>query len=378
MLNTLSLICFLLIPKSGHFIKKVSVVSEKDELYMDRTSAVRCSFTKWKREQLLSVTWSLKYYSSGGNVKTDFLRYSPDGTESPSSTFIVADPDTIEEKKIDLRVLYGSDPEDEVDICCEVKVISDSYGNHIPRKKESCSSFKIVKEFIGPSLKPLEVDIMSSHTTAEVGDNVDITCVSKDDYKPKPSFAILVNGQVIERDDLNRDGNGKGLQTTITLTEEHFHSNRQVQNYIEDMSPILVECVGKVVSNHENIVSRSNLTITRNRVFQQARQQTGNQLLKRQGWSGQSFILLEKSGSLSYRSNSVIHGQVPDEVLEDISRPRKIGDNRDQKIETSDDVVTLLNTFGAHGYKVEGVANSGNALVWTISRDTFASSRNDL
>ena len=58
MLNTLSLICFLLIPKSGHFIKKVSVVSEKDELYMDRTSEVRCSFTKWKREQLLSVTWS--------------------------------------------------------------------------------------------------------------------------------------------------------------------------------------------------------------------------------------------------------------------------------------------------------------------------------
>ena len=44
-------------------------------------------------------------------MKTDFLRYSPDGTESPSSTFIVADPDTIEEKKIDLRVLYGSDPE---------------------------------------------------------------------------------------------------------------------------------------------------------------------------------------------------------------------------------------------------------------------------
>ena len=35
--------------------------------------------------------------------------------------------------------------QDEVDICCEVKVISDSYGNHIPRKKESCSSFKIVK-----------------------------------------------------------------------------------------------------------------------------------------------------------------------------------------------------------------------------------------
>ena len=48
-------------------------------------------------------------------------------------------------------------------------------------------------------MKPLEVDIMSSHTTAEVGDNVDITCVSKDDYKPKPSFAILVNGQVDKR-----------------------------------------------------------------------------------------------------------------------------------------------------------------------------------
>jgi len=374
--NKLPLFCFLLIPQRGHFIKKVSVVSEKDELYTDRTSQVRCNFTKWKREQLLSVTWSLHYRSSGGTVKTDFLRYSPDGTETPSSTFIVADPDTIEEKKIDLRVLYGSDPEDEVDICCEVKVISDSYGNHIPRKKESCSSFKIVKEFIGPSLKPLEVDIMSSHTKAEVGDNVDITCVTKDDYKPKPSFAILVNGQVVERDDLNRDGNGKGLQTTLTLTEEHFHSNRQSQNYIEDMSPILVECVGKV----GNIVSQSNLTITRNRVFQQARQQTGNQILKRQGWSGQSFILLEKRGSLnSYdRSNSVIHGQVPDEVLEDVSRPRKIGNNRDQKIETSDDVVTLLNTFGAHGYQVKGVANSGNSLVWTLSRDTFSSTRNDL
>ena len=59
--------------------------------------------------------------------------------------------------------------------------------------------WNIFSEFIGPSLKPLEVDIMSSHTTAEVGDNVDITCVSKDDYKPKPSFAILVNGQVDKR-----------------------------------------------------------------------------------------------------------------------------------------------------------------------------------
>ena len=129
---------------------------------MDRPSEVRCDYVRWKAEKLTSITWSVCY----PGVKTDILKYTQYGGKlTPSTTFIEADADTATENKVDLRVLAGSDPEEEVKICCEVAVLfDDGYGGMKSLTNERCSDFKVVKGV----QRPVEVDIWSSHQQAEV------------------------------------------------------------------------------------------------------------------------------------------------------------------------------------------------------------------
>ena len=124
---------------------------------MDRPSEVKCDYVRWKAEKLTSVTWSVSY----PGVKTDILKFTQYGGKlTPSTTFIEADPDTATENKVELRVLAGSDPEDEVKICCEVAVLfDDGYGGMKSLTNERCSDFKVVKGV----QRPVEVDIWASH-----------------------------------------------------------------------------------------------------------------------------------------------------------------------------------------------------------------------
>lgn len=101
-----------------------------------------CSYITWKQEQFYGVKWSVEY----SGVEATILEYSSDGTvEMPTRTFVQADPESATEKRVELSIEHGSEPEDEVTICCEVKVLKDSgYGNMRALKKKHCSEFNVV------------------------------------------------------------------------------------------------------------------------------------------------------------------------------------------------------------------------------------------
>ena len=69
-LPSISLLVFLSILHQSHQIKKVDVESDRNVLYTDRATEVRCDYIKRKSEQLYKITWSLSYT----NVETDILR----------------------------------------------------------------------------------------------------------------------------------------------------------------------------------------------------------------------------------------------------------------------------------------------------------------
>ena len=136
---TISLI--LIVPQT-QAIKNVRVSSDSSNLFVDRSSEVLCSYITWKQEQFYGVKWSVEY----SGVEATILEYSSDGTvEMPTRTFVQADPESATEKRVELRIEHGSEPEDEVTICCEVKVLKDSgYGNMRALKKKHCSEFNVV------------------------------------------------------------------------------------------------------------------------------------------------------------------------------------------------------------------------------------------
>jgi len=86
----------------------------------------------------------------------------------------------------------------------------------------------------------------------------------------------------------------------------------------------------------------------------------------------QSYVLLESK----FNQGSVIRGQLSEELIEDIPLPTKTADNR---LETSEDVVTVLNILGYHGYSVVGVGNSmDNRLIWTLERKYYEFHKDEL
>ena len=65
------------------------------------------------------------------------------GKTTPSSSFIQVDEDSSQESVVNLRILDGQ--EEEVSICCEVKVLRDSgYGSMKPLRKEKCTDIKVL------------------------------------------------------------------------------------------------------------------------------------------------------------------------------------------------------------------------------------------
>ena len=66
--------------------------------------------------------------------------------------------DSATDKTVELRVV-GDQDEEEVRVCCEVKVLSDSgYGHMQALKKEKCADFKIVNGSFESSKVAVAVD----------------------------------------------------------------------------------------------------------------------------------------------------------------------------------------------------------------------------
>jgi len=376
----LSILSSLLLVHPSQCIKKVEVNSDTGVLMMDRSTEVRCDYIKWKQEMFYSLTWSIGY----SGVKTDFLRYTSDGqTVAPSTTFVVPDLNSATEKKIDLRVLHGSDPEEEVEICCEVKVLRDSgYGNMQPLKKERCSDFKIVTA----PIRPLEVNLFSSHRSAEVGDSIDLVCESRTDYSPKPTYVLLVNDEEVHNGIMETDNK---LKASVKLTEDHFNLVRRSYGYgfrnRNSLVPgtVKVDCLGKfgnsVAANASETIQRSSHRSPKvwnefNEDISRHGFESSSSNFKRRGFgtvpnknkvrgaASYSYILLETT----HRHGSIILGQISEDVMEDIP---SLTDTREKHLECSENAVTVLNILGYHGYTVAGVGNTmDNRMVWTLSR----------
>ena len=78
------------------------------------------------------------------------------------------------------------------------------------------------------------------------------------------------------------------------------------------------------------------------------------------GNTASRHILVETQHS----SGSIVIGEVPQDVLENISPVRT---NSRTKLEISDEPVKILDVLGASGYKVVAMANTpDNRIVWTL------------
>jgi len=345
-------------------IKNVRVTSDSNTLFRDQSSEVLCTYITWKQEQFYGVKWTVEY----SGVEATILEYSSDGSiETPTKTFVQADPESATEKKVDLRIQQGSDPEKEVTICCEVKVLKDSgYGNMRALKKKHCSEFDVVTE----SQRPLAVDVYSSHTSASVGDSVDLSCKPRDGSNPRPEVVILVNGEEVGTN-----------RYTLRVTEEHFNSERSWGGYRNrNTGSITVDCEGrygrKVAANDSLKIERTSRNPKRIDSFNthdygyEKHAQT-NQGLRRHnrqniGEEGRTqFILVEAAPNPGSSINSRIQGLLPSYVQESI--PNVIS-NYGEQLESGASVVTILNTLGHHGWRVVSQAmNHREWMVWTLA-----------
>jgi len=405
--NLLFSVSLALLVQGREAIKMKGVKSEAGLLYTDRGQELRCDYIKWKQEQLFSVTWSLEY----PGVRTQLLEYSHDGTVTSTqdtSSWVVADRDSATDKTVELRVV-GDQGEEEVRVCCEVKVLSDSgYGHMQALKKEKCADFKIVNE----PQQPLEVSMYASHTAAEVGDAVDLVCSLPDHRSPRPDLVILVNGVEVgslgSRDTLASRAPPR-LEAALEVAEEHFYAVRKSAGYSINNRNSLVpgeisaECQARF---GRRVVASDSLQIERRARHQQpvnqrtqnswgshtqhshaqsqhlaqpqhslAQHQHQHSRGGREQWTQTggphssaspaprlTYLLLEAT----HRGGCLLLGPVSGEVLEDLRSPVP---TREGRLELESSVVTVLNTLGHHGYSVAGVGNTvDNRMVWTLAR----------
>ena len=194
------------------------IKADRKELTVGRKTEVECDYVRWRKEKLMSITWSVGYTG----VKTDILTYTTSGSRvTPSSTFIVPDLESANEKKVELSVLEDSNPEDEVKVCCEVTVlVDDGYGGMKPLSNERCEQFDIVKSVE----EPVELDMFSSHRDAEVGDTIEVECRTRQHHHPAPNLVILLNGQQAWSEKMR--GNN-GVKSRVDLKQHHFNSVRR-------------------------------------------------------------------------------------------------------------------------------------------------------
>merc|ERR1719167_1367620 len=315
-----------------------------------------------KQEHLYGIFWSVKY----PGVKTNILEINANGEKTiHTNSLVQVDEEKSEEKVVNLRILDGQ--EERIAVCCEVKVLKDSgYGSMKPLRKEKCEDLTV--STVGE--EPLSVELKTSHTQVVIGDILGIVCKSSN---PAADLLIRVNSEeinVLKRDD--------EVEARVNILEEHFTPVRRSIGYRPQgnnivTNGIIVECLGKygshIAANSSTMIQRSlsqgsspsnsGSHVERNsRTYWNERGKGQNHEL-----SSHNYMLVESS---RFNQGSVIKGEIDEDILENISFPTKTAENR---IETSDDVVRVLNILGSHGYRVVGVGNSmDNRMVWTIER----------
>ena len=84
MVTRLTVTTLLLWLRAGSGLKVTEITAQAGSLSTSRHTELTCDFLKWKQEEFFSITWAVEHLG----VKTDFLQYNKDGSESGSSVAI--------------------------------------------------------------------------------------------------------------------------------------------------------------------------------------------------------------------------------------------------------------------------------------------------
>ena len=168
MVTRLTVTTFLLWLRAGSGLKVTEITAQAGSLSTSRHTELTCDFLKWKQEEFFSLTWAVELLG----IKTDFLQYNKDGSESgssvaipqqekyswtcnlyifvcsldtrtPSNGIVGIDLTSVEDRRVSVQVSEAFD-EEELRVCCEVRVLEDrGYGQVRPKRKEKCADFSV-------------------------------------------------------------------------------------------------------------------------------------------------------------------------------------------------------------------------------------------
>merc|ERR1712013_695959 len=322
---TMLVICaiLLVLPKTEAIKFSAEGVSVPDGvLRVDEPTELGCKYIMWRQESLASVTWSIKY----SGVKTDFFVYKPFNKEvKPGMSMLSVDATNSEDKMVNMRLTDGG--EDEVVICCDVKVLrDDGYGSMTTKHKEKCSAPIRVEDQSRSrhNLVSISADVPE---TGSVGETVPIVCNARnlDLYH---TLRLMVNCRTLQ------ERREQTVQYSLPLHQTHF--TRSSGRYGQEEA--VVSCLVK---------DQRGLTIANDTRL--IRKEESERLAPMQSWDQARM------------GNSRISGR----VLEGIPSPSRTGDNI---VETSLAPVEVLDVLGFSGYRVVGVAPHNNKMAWTLER----------
>merc|ERR1711953_1571297 len=328
-------------------------------LRVNDATELGCKYIMWRQETLASVTWSIQY----SGVKTDFFVYKPFHKEvKPGMSMLTVDATNSQDKMINLTLTDGQ--EDEVVICCDVKVLrDDGYGSMTTKQKEKCSAPIRVEE---PARQRHLISISADvPETGSVGRTVQIVCNARnrDHYH---YLKLMVNGRTL------REERDNTVQHSLLLQQSHFTSSSSRYGQEEAVVSCLVKDQrGSTIANDTRIIRKEESDrLAPMHSWEQPRfgnsrdgrdfqtSQLGGQS---SGIPRHSYLILEET----YSGGSRLRGRISGSVLEGIPNPSRTGDNI---LETSLAPVEVLDVLGFSGHRVVGVSSKNNHLVWTLER----------
>jgi len=351
----------LVLPKAEAIKFSAEGVSVPDGvLRVDEPTELGCKYIMWRQESLASVTWSIKY----SGVKTDFFVYKPFNKEvKPGMSMLSVDATNSEDKMVNMRLTDGG--EDEVVICCDVKVLrDDGYGSMTTKHKEKCSAPIRVEDQSRSrhNLVSISADVPE---TGSVGETVPIVCNARnlDLYH---TLRLMVNGRTLQ------ERREQTVQYSLPLHQTHF--TRSSGRYGQEEA--VVSCLvkdqrGLTIANDTRLIRKEESErLAPMQSWDQARM--GNSRDGRDFHTAQpgdqstaaphhSYLILEET----YNGGSRLLGRISGRVLEGIPSPSRTGDNI---VETSLAPVEVLDVLGFSGYRVVGVAPHNNKMAWTLER----------
>jgi len=307
-------------------------------LRVDQATELECNYIKWVQESLASVTWSIQY----SGVKTDFFVYKPTNKEvKPGMSMLSVDATNSEDKMVNMRLTDGQ--EDEVVICCDVKVLrDDGYGSMTTKQKEKCSAPIRVED---PSkswrrLVSISADVPES---GSVGETVPLVCNARnlDQYH---SLRLMVNGETL------RNIRAHTVQYSLPLRQTHFTSSSSRYGQEEAVVSCLIMERGSPIANDTRIIRKEDPDILA--PLHEA-PGGGNSRPTRFPTQPRMYLVLEET----YTGGSRLLGRVD---IEGIPNPSITAPN---VLETSLSPVELLDILGFSGHRVVGVASKHNRMV---------------